>query len=406
MSDQRGPRSLRCLQIRNFQTHESTELEFAPGLNVIRGKNSSGKTSVFRAVRLLAYNRPTRGVDDALIRRGKSQLVVKATMSDDSWVIREKGKDVNRYVVSSPLITGGQIELNNFGQSVPPEVSAALGFGPLTLAKTDGIELNIAAQGEGTFMLSETDPEIARWMYALTSLDDVRGAIDSLTVDYKRLGQSLKTRGERVADLERQLLGFEGLDRRDGDLKDVESDADDLTSRMQEIVAMEAVLAEMIELRDRAVPVKERAALMVRVLDVLSDEELSSLEAQSASIDDLREIDAELDRIGPLSQDIEASLRLNAKLCKVDLAKIESSAVELGELTSINTEIDVLQRRMDALSAQLEERRAEEASLTKEYEAAKSELFSSGGGSRCPFCGSEIDSDVVDHMIEEHDGYE
>lgn len=404
MSDRQGPRWLKCLQLRNFQSHETTELEFAPGLNVIRGKNSSGKTAVFRAVRLIAYNRPTRGVDESMIRRGKSQCVIKATMSDGSWVIREKGKDVNRYVISSPLVRGGQVELNNFGQSVPPEVSLALGFGPLKLAKTEGIELNLAAQGEGTFMLSETDPEIARWMYALTSLDDVRGAIDSLTVDHKRVGQSLKARAERVTDLERQLLGFEGLDRRNGDLQGLEADADEIVPRMEALSRLESLLSEMVDLRNRAVPVRDRAQLMRDVLEVLSDETLDRLEAEAEAISRLSAIDAELDQVAPRKLSLEAAIRVNAKLCKVDLSGLDASAKALSNLISLSAEIDGLQSKVDAASDRVDRQREVVRRLNEEYEVAKAEVFSSDDGNRCPMCGAEVDSDAIEHIIEEHGG--
>jgi DNA repair exonuclease SbcCD ATPase subunit len=379
-----------------------TELEFAPGLNVIQGKNSSGKTAVFRAIRLLAYNRPTRGVDESMIRRGKSQCVIKAAMSDGSWVIREKGKDVNRYVVSSPLVRGGQVELNNFGQSVPPEVSLALGFGPLKLAKTDGIELNISSQGEGTFMLSETDPEIARWMYALTSLNDVRGAIDSLTVDHKRVGQSLKFRAERVADLERQLLGFEGLDRRNVDLQGIESDADDLGPRMEAIATLEEILSDMVGLRDRAVPVRDRAKLMKDIIEVLSDETLGRIEADVRSIAELSAIDSDLGRIAPRKLALEAAIKVNAKLCKVDLSGLDAAATSLSGLTSLSAEIDVLQSKVNAASDRVTRQRDVVRKLNEDYEEAKAEMFSSEDGDKCPMCGAEVDSDAIDHIIEEH----
>ena len=404
MSDHQGPRWLRCLQLRNFQSHETTELEFAPGLNVIRGKNSSGKTAVFRAIRLLAYNRPTRGVDESMIRRGKSQCVIKATMSDGTWVIREKGKDVNRYVVCSPLVRGGQVELNSFGQGVPPEVSLALGFGPLKLAKTDGIELNIAAQGEGTFMLSETDPEIARWMYALTSLDDVRGAIDSLTVDHKRVGQSLKSRTERVTELERQLLDFEGLDRRNSELQSTESEADGLGPRMEALAILESLLAEMVDLRNRAVPVRDRAKIMRDVLDILSDDAMDGLSAGSTTISDLMSIDAAMDQIAPKKAALEAAIRTNAKICKVDLSGLDATADALSVLVSLSGEMEELQTSIDAANERVSRRRADLASLDAEYQEAKAEMFSSEDGNHCPLCGASVDEDAIDHIIEEHGG--
>ena len=47
------------ISIKNFQSHPNTELELDPGINVITGSSDNGKTSIFRALYWIIYNRPS-----------------------------------------------------------------------------------------------------------------------------------------------------------------------------------------------------------------------------------------------------------------------------------------------------------------------------------------------------------
>lgn len=401
MIDTMGPRWLKTLELRNFQSHEYTVLEFVPGVNVIRGKNSCGKSAIFRAVRFLAYNRPTQFANESLIRNGKSSCIVKATMSDGSWVMREKGKDVNRYVVSSPLIRGGQVELNNFGLGVPPEVTVALGFGPLTIAKSDGMELNLSAQGEGAFMLSETDPEIARWMYALTSLDDIRAAIDDLTLDHKRSGQSIKGHDERIADIGRQLVSFDGLDELSAELAEIEVALRGVDSRTEGRDAMQRLLDDMIRLRTLAVPVKQRAESNAKVLAVLTDEALSTIEREIADVGELAMISTKLDGIQPRQAEIQQRVSTNLKIAKVSFEGFDERIEELRQISELAARISASEADYQRASQRAGRSRQAANEAEKACRALVAEVFSNAEGKTvCPTCGKEGDADMIEHILE------
>ncbi len=55
---------IKSLAIRNFRNHTSKSLSFNPGINVITGPNTSGKTNIVEAVYYLSLARSFRGVDD------------------------------------------------------------------------------------------------------------------------------------------------------------------------------------------------------------------------------------------------------------------------------------------------------------------------------------------------------
>ena len=55
---------IKSLAIRNFRNHTSKSLSFNPGINVITGPNTSGKTNIVEAVYYLSLARSFRSVDD------------------------------------------------------------------------------------------------------------------------------------------------------------------------------------------------------------------------------------------------------------------------------------------------------------------------------------------------------
>ncbi|HSO96893.1 MAG TPA: DNA replication/repair protein RecF [Acidimicrobiia bacterium] len=74
---------LATLELLEFRCYPSARLELPPGVIVVTGANGQGKTSLLEAVAWPALTRSFRGVpDDALIRAGAAQAVLRATVVD------------------------------------------------------------------------------------------------------------------------------------------------------------------------------------------------------------------------------------------------------------------------------------------------------------------------------------
>ena len=62
---------LRNLKLRNFRNYEELNLDFAPGVNLIVGRNAQGKTNLLEAVAYLGSGRSFRAQKQAeLVRFG------------------------------------------------------------------------------------------------------------------------------------------------------------------------------------------------------------------------------------------------------------------------------------------------------------------------------------------------
>src|SRR6187397_2050888 len=52
------------LRLENFKRHNELEMELAPGLNIVRGSNEAGKTTIQRALEMGLFRRPTSSSQD------------------------------------------------------------------------------------------------------------------------------------------------------------------------------------------------------------------------------------------------------------------------------------------------------------------------------------------------------
>ena len=60
---------LRSLQLGDFRSYESAELEFGPGLTAIVGENGQGKTNLLEAIGWIAGLGSFRGAPDDALQR-------------------------------------------------------------------------------------------------------------------------------------------------------------------------------------------------------------------------------------------------------------------------------------------------------------------------------------------------
>ena len=80
---------IKQINIKNFQSHKSTQLKLDPGVNVIVGSSDSGKTAIIRAYLWVVDNRP---LGNAFVSH---------------WALDEKGKQKEPTSVSI-IVNGDQ----------------------------------------------------------------------------------------------------------------------------------------------------------------------------------------------------------------------------------------------------------------------------------------------------------
>lgn len=396
---------LKELLIQNFQSHKDTKLTFDPRVNMITGDNSCGKSSIIRAIRFLAYNKPIQEVDTNLLRKGKTSIVIKATMSDDSWVIREKGKDVNRYIIYDDIIAkehGGPLELNSFGTSVPEEVGRILGISPVVLSKSNDVEINIASQHDPAFMISHSSPEIARWVYSLTHMDDLRYAIDDLNKDHRKGNEKIKDYDNRIKSLNQELENFSDIEQREKKINLLSEDNENIEIDIDQLEELSTIYRNAQDLKSKIIPTKNRISFLEDNLSYLSKDFINKIEDNIRDLDFLVSSQNELNDLNDKIEKNKKKIEKLSPVINIDEENLVEQIKELKELIDVFNSINNIQLKINKSEKESNEIEQKTNKMMKDLEDIQKDIFGDNS-TTCPVCGSDIDDSLIDHIIEEMD---
>ena len=184
---------IKSIHISNFQSHKDTTLVLDPGVNLICGSSDSGKSSIIRALKWLATNRP---LGDGFVSWGsKGETAVEVLLDDGVSIMHEPG--------SYSLIKGkDRQDWSAIGTGVPETVTQTLNIS----------ELSWAHQMDAPFLLSASPGEVARTLNEVADLDK----IDSTLVNINRMARDNRSQltetASRKQQLEIELSQYRGLD--------------------------------------------------------------------------------------------------------------------------------------------------------------------------------------------------
>lgn len=200
---------IRELIIKNFQTHENTYLQFAPGVNAITGPSDVGKSAVVRALYWLFNNRPA---GNAFVNRKRVtartwvvEVGVILDGGDGTAIVRAKEKSRNIYRL-------GDREFTAFGQAVPDDIIMASNMSAI----------NFQLQHDAPFLISKSPGEIAQHFNNLVNIDVIDTGLSNITktcktaereveasrMEIERLKDSL-SQYDHLVDLEQKIIKLE-----------------------------------------------------------------------------------------------------------------------------------------------------------------------------------------------------
>ena len=199
------------LIVDNFQSHEHSELEFAPGVNVIIGQSDCGKSAIMRAFDWVTTNKPS---GDAFRSSFSEEDTAVALELDSGQVDRIRGKGINSYVME------GQDEFKAFGQDVPEPITALLNLG----------EVNVEHQlkGKPFFLLDDTPGEVARTLNKAVALDQIDQAFayaGKQLREHKRNADSWHTQVEDITERAKQFDHIPATEKKLSRLEELAAEA-------------------------------------------------------------------------------------------------------------------------------------------------------------------------------------
>ncbi len=321
------------LILENFRKHECLDVDFSAGLNAIVGDNNSGKTTLMRALRFLAFADSVG--KDRLIRHGAKHTRVQAEFSDGSCVSREvgevhsvsfgkNGKMDETYVSPTSDVIEGKIRPRLADLGLGPMYGSARGMMPWPQFQSSGLK----------FLVHET-PAGVNATLASYSFSDVFAAAEKIS---KRRLREEATTSARLTDQVRSLRDQLGAVRAVSEA--VQPLQEQIHGYSEEIEGFEAQIAKVEPLLVEAQAVLGQKILEVGVIDGLAHK-LSAAKAEFVSVID----------------------------------EIDSLEEVLQEIVSAEKEVTYATK--------------EEETARSEVESAQAAAFSGGV---CPLCGSACSS--------------
>ncbi len=335
------------LKIRNFQRHDRLSLELDPRITAITGPSDAGKSSVLRAFRWLALNRP-RG--EGFVREGTPGAAVRLKVDGRRLERRKKGTD-NSYTIDGKV-------LRSFGADVPEQVQDVLKLG----------EVNFSGQHDPPFWFSLTPGEVGRQLNEIVDLGEIDRVTAELASRSRRAKAEVEVVESRLEESEGELEGLAYVPELEEELKGLEAEREEAARRTALHAHLSERLAKAMEHRDRAESLRVAASGGLRAVSLGS----AAVEAKGEA-DELESLLSEAVRL----KDVASSEAPG--LCGID------ALLDRAKLR---------RREEEELSEMLDELIDQKGRTEKLYNGlvdARERLDEETGGI-CPVCGKELEN--------------
>lgn len=423
---------IHSLTITNFQSHRKTTVAPAPPgqLTVITGPSDNGKTAIFRALKLLYYNRP-QGAEFTSFWATQTTVLLKTDKGD---VSRVRSPGVNRYIAN-------QVTLEGFGADVPLEVQEITGVRP-TMIGDMPLTLNLAEQLDGPFLgnAQVSDAVRARILGKLAGTEEVDHANKLLGTDLYRRREDERRAKAAVEKLTEELVTYRSLpglkarvesltalaERLHADAADARALKDclaGLKAQWDEVALQEAILARLVRVeeaqmaQDRAAAARPRLARLAQLRGplVALPGEIEGLKRRIVRLTRVEESEGACGQARTALERVSALGGINTRLAAAKDAYLAESftaarlagrmgaarpAERAGKLRLGLVRLGEYRRN---LTAEVARREAFDGHLNR----AEAELGEARGlyaatledAGQCPLCGGEIDPEKIRGVV-------
>jgi len=216
-----------AIEIENFQSHKETSIQLHPGVNVIKGKSHSGKSSIMRALRWALLNQPRGAHFVSHFKGKKEETSVAIGFNDGRFILRKKGPGENGYELSD------HEPLPSIRTDLPEEVTDI----------TNLNEINIQTQGEPYFMLNKTSGQVGRELNSIVGLDIIDETFKKINVIENQADGKKSVLTEQIEKEGEELKELSFVD----DLEDRVITLEELWKKFNKILVKKANLSDMVE---------------------------------------------------------------------------------------------------------------------------------------------------------------
>lgn len=188
---------IESVSIKDFQSIEDVELDFAPGFNVLVGPSNSGKSAILRAMKGAIRNE----IAPSYVRNGARKSSISIKFSDHT-VGAERGKALSTYHLDDEDFT-------KCGKDVPQPI-----IDVFQMHLVNGEDLNFQFQFDSPFLISASGSTVAQVIGTLTNVTLLFHAVQEANRRYLRASSELTLRLNDIEQQKTNITQFESLEER------------------------------------------------------------------------------------------------------------------------------------------------------------------------------------------------
>jgi exonuclease SbcC len=339
------------LEIRNFQSHKHSVLEFHPGMNVIIGKTDSGKSAVIRSLKLAIKNRPS---GDAFISHWADEAHVVLS-TDNNVIERKKGKQ-NKFILDKQELTG-------FSQSVPEEVEQALNLS----------DASCQFQMDDIFLLNSSSGEVAAYFNKVANLDMIDKGQSNIKKWISGLSRDIESTKQIIKDNREKVKLYKFLEDFEIQLDVIEQDKKQLDSNYKTIQSLQKTVEKVHEIQDLLEENKHVVSLQTLVTKTIALHK--TCQDKKAVIETLQ---TTIERVKTVNESIQEHKEI-AGLQKV-VDKSITLFTEIKDKKKQITALETLLEKNVSFSKTLKQKKQQHKELHEKYDRLFPDV--------CPLCGT------------------
>ena len=314
------------IEIKNFQSHKNTTLEFDKGVNVITGESDNGKSAVIRAIRWVVENYPsgTEKINSSWNEDFKEPLSVKL-YTENGYVERIRTKTRNGYTINGK-------ELSAVGRGVPQEVIDFLNVS----------DVNFQFQMDPPYLLSMTGGAASQYLNNIVHLDSIDKILSLSDSDKRQLSSEQKLVEADIKKLETELESLQWVDEANNISKRVDKLDEIINNVTVKSNNLESSMNEFREIENNKIDLTEHLDLISQI-ESITIPDTDILENEINTFKDCQNVFVDLAEVEKLQNEIDS-------IIITDTAEFETSVRDYKNLTD---NINKAQNELEELKKQL-----------------------------------------------------
>ena len=350
------------LEIINIQSHEYSLLKFHKGVNIIKGRSHSGKSTIIRTLRWILENKPQGFHFKSHFSKPKDSSEGSIEFDNEDFVSRVRDNKFNGYKLSSV-----EDPLEALRTDVPDEVKAI----------TQMNNINLQSQGDKYFMLQETPGTVAKELNKIVGLDIIDEVNKKVSRIYSAADTECGSLSMDIKDKKEEIKKYKHLKKAERLINKIDVLIDSVSDFKNDIKTLDLTLAELKETQDEIKDVTEWLTVEKPFKEIKrKSDELFDLTGKSWELNTLiRNYQDKIEEIDLLNKLI--CLESTLKNAKSILNKLSEMRFKHDKILKLYQDMKNTEKSLKLSSDTLKKRMKE-----------KSELLKSHADEFCSKCGA------------------